>query len=93
MRFSGTQQGSDPLAALVGVVTLRFAALSISGEGLAAQLRTALHDDSRSDLGRIHLPDLLDFYGTARGRWRMRAAPEAAFLPGFAPVSYGTATG
>ncbi len=42
---------------------------------------------------RIHLPDLLDFYGTARGRWRMRAAPEAAFLPGFAPVSYGTATG
>lgn len=41
---------------------------------------------------RLCLPDLLDFYGTARGRWRMRATPEAAFLPGFAPVSYGTAT-
>lgn len=42
---------------------------------------------------RISLCALLDFYGTARGRWRMRAVPEAAFLPGFAPASYGTATG
>jgi len=42
---------------------------------------------------RISLCGLLDFYGTARGRWRMRAVPEAAFLPGFAPPAYGTATG
>ena len=42
---------------------------------------------------RLSLYALLSFYGTARGRWRMRAAPEAAFLPGFAPPGYGTATG
>lgn len=42
---------------------------------------------------RISLCALLDFYGIAEGRWRMRAVPEAAYLPGFAPPAYGTATG
>ncbi len=40
---------------------------------------------------RIDLTSLLRFYGTAGGRWRMRSAPEAAYLPGFEPPSYGTA--
>ena len=38
---------------------------------------------------RFHLPDLLTFYGTARGRWRMCAQPHQAFLPGFAPQPVG----
>ena len=38
---------------------------------------------------RIHLPDLLEIYGTAAPRWRMRAQPEYGFLPGFAPGSVG----
>jgi hypothetical protein len=45
---------------------------------------------------RIDLMALLRFYGTARtasGVFRMRAAPEAAYLPGLEPVTYGTATG
>jgi len=38
---------------------------------------------------RIDLPDLLDFYGTARARWRMRAQPEQSYLPGLAPFAMG----
>lgn len=39
---------------------------------------------------RIHLLDLLEIHGTAGApRWRMRAQPEQAFLPGFAPTSVG----
>lgn len=38
---------------------------------------------------RFHLPDLLDFYGTARDHWRMRAQPEQGYLPGFAPHLMG----
>lgn len=38
---------------------------------------------------RFHLPDLLEFYGTAHGRWRMCAQPDQAFLPGFAPLPVG----
>jgi len=38
---------------------------------------------------RFDLPGLLDFYGTARAHWRMRAQPEQGFLPGFAPVAMG----
>lgn len=34
---------------------------------------------------RIDLFLLLRCYGTAGGRWRMRAAPETAYLPGFSP--------
>ena len=34
---------------------------------------------------RIDLFGLLGFYGTAGGRWRMRAVPEAAYLPGLSP--------
>jgi hypothetical protein len=37
----------------------------------------------------FHLPDLLAFYGTAAGPWRMRAQPEQGFLPGFAPFAMG----
>lgn len=39
---------------------------------------------------RINLPGLLKIYGTADGPlWRMRAQPEQAFLPGFAPNPVG----
>lgn len=38
---------------------------------------------------RLHLPDLLEIYGTAGERWRMRAQPEYEFLPGFAPTAVG----
>jgi hypothetical protein len=41
---------------------------------------------------RICVTKLLDYYGTARGRWRMRATPETAYLPGLAPPCYGTAS-
>lgn len=34
---------------------------------------------------RFHLDQTLRFYGTAGGPWRMRATPEAAYLPGFTP--------
>lgn len=42
---------------------------------------------------RLSLTELLAFYGTASGPWRMRATPETAYLPGFSPPCYGTATG
>lgn len=38
---------------------------------------------------RFDLSVLLTFYGTAGGRWRMRAQPEQGYLPGFAPVPMG----
>lgn len=38
---------------------------------------------------RFDLPRLLDFYGTAGARWRMRAQPEQGYFPGFAPVAMG----
>jgi hypothetical protein len=41
---------------------------------------------------RICVIKLLDYYGTARGRWRMRATPETAYLPGLAPPCYGIAS-
>src|SRR5690606_28958480 len=34
---------------------------------------------------RFDLADILRFYGTAGGQWRMRTQPQAAYLPGFAP--------
>jgi hypothetical protein len=34
---------------------------------------------------RCDLFGLLRFYGTAGSRWRMRATPETAYLPGFSP--------
>src|SRR5690606_20775853 len=36
---------------------------------------------------RIDLADLLAFYGTAGGRWRMRAQPEQGYLPGLSPAA------
>lgn len=38
---------------------------------------------------RLDLPDLLDFYGTAGERWRMRAQPEQSYLPGLASFTMG----
>ena len=38
---------------------------------------------------RFDLGTLLDFYGTAGERWRMRAQPEQGYLPGFAPIAVG----
>ncbi len=40
---------------------------------------------------RICVTKLLEYYGTARGRWRMRATPETAYLPGLSPPGHGTA--
>lgn len=34
---------------------------------------------------RFDLSELLRFYGTAGGQWRMRSQPEQAYFPGFAP--------
>jgi hypothetical protein len=42
---------------------------------------------------RICVTKLLEHYGTARGRWRMRATPETAYLPGLSPPDYRTAGG
>ncbi len=38
---------------------------------------------------RFDLAGLLQFYGTAGGRWRLRAQPEEGFLPGLAPYAMG----
>jgi hypothetical protein len=38
---------------------------------------------------RFHLHGLLAYYGTAGERWRMRAQPDQAFLPGLAPDPMG----
>lgn len=38
---------------------------------------------------RFDLPALLRFYGTAPEPWRMRAQPDQAYLPGFAPDPVG----
>lgn len=40
---------------------------------------------------KLSLCELLAFYGTAGGNVRMRAAPEASYLPGLGPDCYGTA--
>jgi len=40
---------------------------------------------------RFDLREMIDFYGTAHGRWRMRSTPEWAYLPGLEPKFYGTA--
>ena len=34
---------------------------------------------------RFHLPDILEFYGTAGTRWRMCAHPQTLYLPEFSP--------
>jgi hypothetical protein len=66
-------------SALLLYVLLRFQAfLSAwphSFTRLFAMIRGVLWD-------RVHLPALLDFYGTAGERWRMLACPEQLFLPG-----------
>ncbi len=72
--------------ALLLYVLLRFQAFlhgwPHSFTRLFTMLRAVVWD--RFDLGA-----LLTFYGTAGGRWRMRAQPEQGYLPGFAPVSVG----
>ncbi|MCJ8336216.1 MAG: transposase, partial [Epibacterium sp.] len=40
---------------------------------------------------RFNLHDILAFYGTAGGKWRMRVQPQAAYLPGEDWSAYGTA--
>ena len=40
---------------------------------------------------RFDLRGLLDFYGTAGGKFRMCANPKQAYLPGFPLNNYGTA--
>jgi hypothetical protein len=73
-------------SALLLYVLLRFQAfLSAwphSFTRLFAMIRGVLWD-------RVHLPALLDFYGTAGEPWRMRACPEQLFLPGLSPEPVG----
>jgi hypothetical protein len=68
--------------ALLLYVLLRFQAWTSqwthSFTRLFALIRGVLWD-------RFDLPDTLRFYGTADGKWRMRATPETAYLPGLAP--------
>jgi hypothetical protein len=40
---------------------------------------------------RFNLFEIIEFYGTAGGKWRMRADPGNAYLPGWDPGFYGTA--
>ena len=40
---------------------------------------------------RFNLHDILAFYGTAGGKWRMCVQPQAAYLPGEDWSAYGTA--
>ena len=69
-------------SALLLYVLLRFQAWASnwphSFTRLFALLRGILWD-------RFDLRQILDFYGTASGRWRMCSHPETAYLPGFAP--------
>jgi hypothetical protein len=69
-------------SALLLYVLLRFQAW-VSGwphsfTRLFAMIRGVIWD-------RFNLTDTLQFYGTAGGKWRMCAQPQAAYLPGFAP--------
>ena len=41
---------------------------------------------------RFNMRELLDFYGTAGGKYRMCANPKQAYLPGFPLNEYGTAS-
>lgn len=69
-------------AALLLYILLRFLGQSVgwarSFARLFAIIRGVVWDC-------IDLMELLRFYGTARGRHRMRAACESTYLPGFAP--------
>ena len=69
-------------SALLLYVLLRFQAWASnwphSFTRLFALLRGILWD-------RFDLRQILDFYGTASGRWRMCSHPETAYLPGFTP--------
>jgi hypothetical protein len=75
-------------SALLLYVLLRFQAWrskwTHSFARLFTMIRSAIWD-------RFDLEGLLDFYGTAGGRWRMRSEPEALYLPGVEWKSYGTA--
>ena len=53
---------------------------------LVTMIRSVIWD--RFDLG-----GLLNFYGTAGGRWRMRSEPHTLYLPGLDWNAYGTAGG
>ena len=69
-------------SALLLYVLLRFQAWqsdwSHSFTRLFTMIRSVLWD-------RFDLSELLRFYGTAGGQWRMCSQPEQAYLPGLAP--------
>jgi len=76
------KQGGDPLAALVGVVTLRFAALPRAGDRLAAQFREALYDDSRRDLGSNFTLRLARFLWDSQGTLANAGGPRGRIPAG-----------
>ena len=57
---------------------------------VAAQLCAGLYHDPSVVWDRFDLHDILAFYGTAGGKWRMRVQPQAAYLPGEDWSAYGT---
>ena len=75
-------------AALLVYVLLRFQAFLSGWQHSFTRIftltRSAVWD-------KFELLDLLQFYGTAGGKWRMRTEPQTLYLPGFKPPSYGTA--
>lgn len=75
-------------SALLLYVLLRFQAWRSKWTHSFARLFTMI----RSVIwDRFDLEGLLDFYGTAGGRWRMRSQPDTLYLPGADWNSYGTA--
>jgi hypothetical protein len=75
-------------SALLLYVLLRFqsqlADWSHSFVRLFAMIRGVVWD-------RVNLLGLLKLYGTAGGSYRNRASPETLYIPGLAPLHYGTA--
>ena len=67
-------------AALLLYVLLRFESQAAQWEHSFMRLFTLVRSLTWD---RFDLPGLLALYGTAGGQWRIRAAPEQAFLPGF----------
>ena len=74
-------QAGNTLATLVSSIAVCAAAFSC----LELHSFTRLFTMIRSVWDRFDLSDLLRFYGTAGGQWRMCSRPEQTYLPGFAP--------
>jgi len=68
-------------SALLLYILLRFQAWASQWTHSFARIFTMIRSVTWD---RFDLADLLNFYGTAGGRWRMRSEPQTAYLPGIA---------